>query len=677
MKNMSPTSRHPLKPLLLGAIVAFSSTHVHALITKHIYPGGTSPNYPSITAAMNDIAAPLTDNIDIIVHAGTYTNETAGIVWPSNKTSSTYYITIKRAPGEARPVFDGGGANVYFLKADGAGLTRNVNFVIDGLNVVNYRSAFMFSAGKTGSYWMGNVTVKNCVMDNFTSDRAVIMLEHCRSCKAEDNVFSNFPNTGAVHAMYLTHGATNVSIKRNYVQNGAGDAFRFRNGSNNGVVDGNYSDRVGEWAGVTGYRVRDPAYQGPPASVDCWQSLSTGNTVSNNVFIYPFPGLAELVHDIGTSRKKEVCHVYGSIVEDCATCFTVINNIQRKQPAGTQTVDALAVADLDGDGMKEVVAAISADEGVSGRSLFRVVRSKLEQKWLGNLIFKANYTKITAMAAGHFSSGNPQLITAHKDLDNGPTTKIYRGSGVGGLNDLNLIWDGTGTGYHCTAMTAGDYDGDGDDDVVIALYNATTKTGQVWKSQGTTTSLGTKLWEGSWKILALATGNFDGTGTVELMCSRDYVGGSSLLFDIQRGDGVTANTGLTNLGRVWAATAGNEYIPTALAAGEYSSGGLGAGHELIAAFRRVSGGTNVYAHVGDGTTIWNGSTGGANNIEPNLYSTTTYTVPVMIGADVTSGSGDEVVTGFGKSDQSHAQISVGDGTSSPFNLFTAYKWPSF
>jgi hypothetical protein len=49
----------------------------------------------------------------------------------------------------------------------------------------------------------------------------------------------------------------------------------------------------------------------------------------------------------------------------------------------------------------------------------------------------------------------------------------------------------------------------------------------------------------------------------------------------------------------------------------------------------------------------------------------------MLGANLTSGAKDEVITGFGKADKSFAQVSVGDGQTHFFAAFNAYKWPGF
>lgn len=62
---------------------------------------------------MNSITT-VTDDINIVVHAGTYAGDFS-LVWPASKTSATHTVTIKRASGEAMPVFDGQGTNRHFL----------------------------------------------------------------------------------------------------------------------------------------------------------------------------------------------------------------------------------------------------------------------------------------------------------------------------------------------------------------------------------------------------------------------------------------------------------------------------------------------------------------------------------------------------------------------------------
>lgn len=204
------------------------------------------------------------------------------------------------------------------------------------------------------------------------------------------------------------------------------------------------------------------------------------------------------------------------------------------------------------------------------------------------------------------------------------------------------------TSYEVTAATSADLDGDGQDELVIAL-----------KSGGVTRILRPKLlphimgeviWATSTQqVLAMTAGDFDGNGRDELAIA---VRRSDGRVQVTRSSG-TSWAGNEDLGILYAPISGGATGVTAMAAGDFDPGDPG--DELLTAFRfSTTPTTRIYR--GDGVSATTGATGqylSTNSIVQNLP------VSAMTAADVDADGMTDTITAFANGWGTY--VYVGDG----------------
>ncbi|MNK22603.1 FG-GAP repeat protein [compost metagenome] len=219
------------------------------------------------------------------------------------------------------------------------------------------------------------------------------------------------------------------------------------------------------------------------------------------------------------------------------------------------------------------------------------------------------------------SSGQEEILSAYNY--NHPTTKyasVYLSSGKN-PNSQSLVF----TMPNCviTALTTGDFNGDGVDEIVIAfLQNGMPR---LYKSNTPTNLTQTLLYSNGsdyWTINSLCTGDFDGNGNDELIIGMNSTGVDTRIFKSVNADGIGTAI-YTHTGGYWRVGA--------LAA--IDSDGNGS-DELIQGFN-CSDGTAIYRSIGATTS--------SGLIYP---LNDTLRVSAMAVGDMDNDGDEELLTGF-------------------------------
>jgi len=193
-------------------------------------------------------------------------------------------------------------------------------------------------------------------------------------------------------------------------------------------------------------------------------------------------------------------------------------------------IDAERAGDLDGDGFVDVIVR----ERKSNEALFTSTMSVIAKKGIdGTHMWEESVTSmvpyIYVLPAGDLDGdGLHDVIVSEIKVDEVTFTATMCVIAKKGSNGVSL-WDESvsGTGSHIFALSAGDLDGDGLDDVIVieSKYDKTTDTTtvRIIAKNGKT---GTHVWEesvsgaGSY-IAALPAGDLDGDGLHDVIATEN------------------------------------------------------------------------------------------------------------------------------------------------------------
>lgn len=228
-------------------------------------------------------AANLDRDVEVRIEPGTYYYQS--VTW--SFVNANHQISFVSSGGTNRPVFDACLGSSTLLCKSGAWFRlspvpngpSNINF--EYIAVQRYGAGIVFHGYP--NYYSENNRVYGCVFDRIgtkynervSSATAAVNLKNADYTEVANNHFINIENSeapsygpGAMHAVYLSDGASNNLIRGNQFRTVSGVPVKTRNAANYNIVkDNNFVD------------VHEAAFLDAPSSGEC---LSGGNELRDN-----------------------------------------------------------------------------------------------------------------------------------------------------------------------------------------------------------------------------------------------------------------------------------------------------------------------------------------------------------------------------------------------------------
>lgn len=551
-----------------------------------------------------------------------------------NSISPDHSLTITAYENE-KPVFEGQGHSVLIDFRLQNGECSNVT--IEGLTIRHYVNfAIRFRGDRdTPSGWNGCNTIRD---NTFEEIGNLYNTSNCPGCIGygaidlvnsdnnviRDNVFANIENTAEhavyLHTVYFAHGSSDNEVHHNYVSMTSGDPMKVRDASNNNYIHDNYVDRSGKRAFIMGTSVGDD------------EALSSGNIIEDNTVTFPYPLFDEI---------QLICT--GDPCDDSSYIDRGQKLFEGDRP-DTEEVGAVTAGDFDGDGQSELVVAFNYDD------LVKVVRTTGgDDRHLQEVLYTSRSFTVHEFATGDFDgSGSDQILTFFQLKSTGGTY-VYRGDGLNSIVNLGRLYDSSV--WDVTAMTAGDFDGDGESESIVALRRNSDGESRIYRGNGTSSilNLGQLYSSPYWHIPAMTAGDFNGDGQDELLSALHCAAETR----IYRGDGTSS---ALNYARIYTSSAWD--VP-AMAAGYFDGGSV---PQLVTAFKQRN---------GEETRLYNGN--GVNSAtNSRFYTNSNWRVSALAAGQFDGYAPHELATAFTWS--TRTQIWAGDGTSSATNRGVFYRW---
>jgi hypothetical protein len=242
--------------LFIAAIVEAKPLIIYMAVNGNDRNPGLSCEKPILTIAraqtiiQSEIKEQHKD-VQIIFGSGIYYSQS--VRWIS--IMPDHSITFASACDKNPSVFDGDGHGAWFIfsgHSDGA----KTNLIFNNIQIQNYSNAIQFSGNiyQTKSSSRKNIISGCRFLDIGEDGYAAVSLHNSSENIIENNHFISIKRTdscGLVHAIYASHGSSDNLITKNVFQECCGDPIRFRDGSNNNVVEGNRFIRTGINAAVS------------------------------------------------------------------------------------------------------------------------------------------------------------------------------------------------------------------------------------------------------------------------------------------------------------------------------------------------------------------------------------------------------------------------------------------
>ena len=252
---------HILLGVTLFALTSLAGGTAEAAVLRlymapngHDLRGGMSPTDP--VRSLNRIQQRLvtlapTDDVEVHIAPGLYLYQTVTWTYINGRV-----ITFMPLNGSTeRPVFDGGGGDVWFHLDVKGGVRTNLRFRY--LKVQNYNTAMIFKGDRNrfGRFNAGNQLYGMYfyrIGGRYSRDgssTAAVAFENSRDNHVVNSHFINIENfredAGQLHALYLAHYANGNLIERNRFAYVSGDPVRTRDASNYNRVLENLFVRTG------------------------------------------------------------------------------------------------------------------------------------------------------------------------------------------------------------------------------------------------------------------------------------------------------------------------------------------------------------------------------------------------------------------------------------------------
>ncbi len=257
----------------------------------------------------------------------------------------------------------------------------------------------------------------------------------------------------------------------------------------------------------------------------------------------PAPGFAFVDwRENGATVSTRAAYAFTAAADRRLTArFRLARPLGGGMPASSATT-ALALGDLDGDGHLDMVAVNGAIDTNTGTATWTSTRV-----WLGD--GQGGFADsgqalpgggiVTAVALGDLDGdGDPDLVFGVLD---GSGNRVWLNDGRGRFTDSGRRLGSTAT----YAVALGDLDGDGDLDLVTGEQNSISGSITIWTNDGHGAFSNTgRLRSGNaFATYAVALGDLDGDGDLDLVAGNGY---QSLLDDPRIFDSVWKNDGSGN-----------------------------------------------------------------------------------------------------------------------------------
>ncbi len=186
--------------------------------------------------------------------------------------------------------------------------------------------------------------------------------------------------------------------------------------------------------------------------------------------------------------------------------------------SGYWSLAAIATGDIDGDGDNEMLTCFNSSGGAA---------VYLSQNFasIGTRIYgPGSGFEITAITTGDFNrDGKDEIITA---MTYKGKARIYKTSNYVNLTQ-EKIYSKTGTWWKVSALTTGDFDNDGDDELIAGFISPSNSV--IWRNESGTNSGWAQFGNFTNKeVVALTTGQFKGNSETELIIGLNTNTGSEI-----------------------------------------------------------------------------------------------------------------------------------------------------
>lgn len=417
----------------------------------------------------------------------------------------------------------------------------------------------------------------------------------------DNNIFYNIenrPENGpSIHAIYMTNYSNDNTIKNNYFHYCSGTAIKLRNNCDDNTIDRNYFDQAGTRGFVESWHCNSFGYY--PAIDSCNCSGYTGNgegpsdniVISNNICTFQYPhysnGSINLFYDEWKRDYSSETNQHSTVDSTTSPNFVIRSNPK------CEDIVASTSGDINGDGIEEIFTAINYDD------FCIILRSEMgDEPYLSRPIYRSTYWRVGGLTVNDFDgNGTDELIVGFNDpIGN---SRIYKGNGNWSVTNLGFM--SAHTGWKVSAMTSGNYDGssDGKNEIFVGFVSTSSSSyydTEIWKGDGEYSATNYNRTSGhiGWSISALTSGDYDGNGKDDILVGFNALP-SSTGFDAEvwRGNGVTS---ATNYGKIYY---NNWWHVGALTSGDYDNDGK---DEVFVGFNRIT-----QLPIGDKTQVWKGN----------------------------------------------------------------------